>query len=179
MKTVALAAMAFVFMLVQSAPAQKWPSKIRGYKVHDAKIDLGRDASLKIVDWRVAELGLTGATIEVSAELLSKKQGGQIEFVTFSDFRVNGIPVEIEEYKNPFTVKKGQWFALPQPARVRVRTSSLAPAAVREFTQGKGEMAIAGTAFIFGKFKKFGFTFKRVVPIKIEMTVANPLAHLK
>jgi len=166
-------------MLGQTALGQKWPSTIRGYKVHDAKIDLKRDAALKLADWRVAELGFSGATIEVDAEMISKKQGGEIEFVTFNDFKVNGIPVEIEEYKNPFTIKKGQWFALPKPARVHVRMTNIPQAAFRELTEGQGEMAVSGTALVFGKFKKFGFTFKRVVPIKIEMTIANPLALLK
>lgn len=175
----ALLATGVIFLLVQTTLAQKWPPKIRGYKVHDAKIDLSRDASLKLADWRVAELGLTGAVIEVGAEMMSKKQTGQIEFVTFSDFRVNGIPVEIEEYKNPFTLKKGQWFALPKPARVYVRTASIPRAAYRELTEGRGEMAVVGTVFVFGKFKRFGFSFKRVVPINIEMTIANPLASLK
>lgn len=174
-----LLATGLMLLLVQTTLAQKWPSKIRGYKVHDAKIDLSRDALLKLADWRIAELGLTGATIEVGAEMMSKKQGGQIEFVTFSDFKVNGIPVEIEEYKNPFTITKGEWFALPKPARVHVRTASIPRAAYRELTEGRGEMVVVGTAFVFGKFKKFGFSFKRVVPINIEMTIANPLASLK
>lgn len=170
-----LLAVVLTLMLVQTAAGQKWPSKIRGYKVYDAKIDLSRDAALKLAAWRVAEIGFSGATIEVDAAMLSKKQGGEIEFVTFSDFKVNGIPVEIEEYKNPFTIKKGQWFALPKPAQVYVRMTNIPQAAFRELTEVRGEMVVAGTAFVFGKFKKFGFTFKRVVPIKIELTIPNPL----
>lgn len=178
MRLRAFLAAVLLLTLAQSALAQKWPSKIRGYKVYDAKIDLARDGSLKLADWHVAEIGLSGATIEVGAEIISKKQGGKVDFVSFRDFRVNGIAVEVEEYKHPFTFKKGEPFVLPKPARVHLRTANIPRAAYRELTAGNGEMAITGTVFVFGKFKKFGLTFKRVVPIKVELTVANPLASL-
>ena len=39
----------------------------------------------------------------------------------------------------------------------------------------KKKWSVTGTVFVFGKFKKYGINFKRVVPIKIDLTIANPL----
>jgi len=48
-------------------------------------------------------------------------------------------------------------------------------AAYSEIVEHKSELSVTGTAFVFGKFKKMGFSFKRVVPIKIDIKVKNPL----
>jgi len=176
MRSVTLLTAVLAFLLVQAAYAQPWPSKIRGYKVYDAKLDLASDASVKLVDLRIAEAGFSGMTLDVDAEILSRKQGGKIDFVTFRDFKINGIPVEIEEYTHPFALKKGEPFLLPRSARIRLKTASVPIASVRTLREDGRELDVTGTMFIFGKFKKFGFTFKRVVPVRVDMKMANPLA---
>ena len=54
----------------------------------------------------------------------------------------------------------------------------MARAARRELIESKKEWQVTGTVFIFGKFKKFGFGFKRVVPVKINLKIDNPLKTL-
>jgi hypothetical protein len=46
---------------------------------------------------------------------------------------------------------------------------------MREMRDSKKEWTITGRVFVFGKFRKFGFEHKRVVPIDIHLTVANPI----
>jgi hypothetical protein len=47
--------------------------------------------------------------------------------------------------------------------------------AVRELKDSKEEWSVTGRVFVFGKFKKFGFNFKRVVPVEINIKIKNPL----
>lgn len=164
------------FLLVEAAYAQPWPATIRGYKVYDAKLNLASDASVRLVDLRIAEAGFSGMTVDVDAEILSRKQGGKIDFVTFRDFKINGIPVEIEEYTHPFALKKGEPFLLPRSARIHVKTARVPFASIRSLREDSRGLDVTGTLFVFGKFKKFGFTFKRVVPVRVDMKMANPLA---
>jgi hypothetical protein len=49
---------------------------------------------------------------------------------------------------------------------------------MNELINSPNELVVTGTAFVFGKFKKFGFTFKRVVPVKIDLKFKNPLRSL-
>jgi len=122
-----------VFSLVTCVHAQDWPDKIRGYKVFDADITVTNsifqksrsekaDAYLKLTDPTLAQIGLTSATIEIGAELTTTKQNGQVEFVTFHDFMVNGFKVDVEEYKHPFSFRGGE---PPHFAKTRPRLAPL------------------------------------------------------
>ncbi len=119
--------------------------------------------------------GLLSASIDVSADLVSTKQSGEIAFVSFHDVRVNGIAIEIEEYGGPLAFKKGVRSSLPRPVTAKLNFVGAAKGAFKELTDSRDQWRITGTAFVFGKFKKMGFSFKRVVPIKIDMLVKNQL----
>ena len=64
---------------------------------------------------------------------------------------------------------------LPTPAKITINIANIAKAAYKELVDSKKDWIVTGTVFVFGKFKKFGFNFKRVVPIKIGLTIKNPL----
>lgn len=179
-----------MLLLAFANHAQDLPDKIRGYKVYKAKIQVtasvdstnsvtantaNGDAVVRIGTLRVIDVGLTGVTFEATADLGVIPQSGRIDFLDFHDFRVNGIAVEIDEYTNSFDVKKGVAIKLPKPVRGFVSSLNIAKAAYNELVESKPTWHVTGTAFVFGKFKKFGFKFKRVVPVKIELTVKNPL----
>lgn len=180
-----LATLFFIFVVCTSSSlAQEWPDKILGYKVYDAKISISNsdilqpnnsDALVRLTDPTLADIGFSGATIEISASVTSTKQNGSIDFVTFRDIYVNGFKVDVEDYKHAFSFKKGETAILPKPARITLKTASLPRAAYNELVNRKSELSVTGTAFVFGKFKKMGFSFKRVVPVKIDLTVKNPL----
>ena len=133
------------------------------------------DRSIRFGTPELVSFGLSGVTFAVGAEIAAIKQSGRVDFLTFKDFRINGVAVEIEEYRHPFSIKKGVVTSLPRPTTVFVRSTSLAKAAYKEFAESASDWTVTGTVFVFGKFKKYGFGFKRVIPIKIDQPISNPL----
>lgn len=177
---------ALILAFVHTCIAQELPPKIRGYKVHNANIAVrssddkkpasaDREAVITIGTPEVVDYGLTGITLAASAEIAAVDQSGKVDFLTFRDFRINGIAVDIEEYNHQFSFKKGESILLPKPARIFIGTLDLARAARNELMDPKKKWTVTGTVFVFGRFKKYGMNFKRVVPIKIDLTIANPL----
>jgi hypothetical protein len=177
---------AFIVAVSTIVLGQSIPHEIRGYKVHEAKIKVvnsrnkgpktdSAEALVTIADPALVDIGLTGVELEFGAEIASTGHSGRVDFLTFRDFRVNGIAVEIEEYDHPFSFVNNQPIKLPQPARVFIGTASIAKAAYRELIESKHEWTVTGTVFVFGKFKKYGFSFKRVVPIRIDIKITNPV----
>lgn len=183
-----LAPMATIMLLLFafSGSAQDLPGKIRGYKVHNARVQVvtsadttigasNGDAVVKIGEPRIVDVGLTGVTFEADADLGVLPESGRIDFLMFRDFRVNGIAVAFDEYTNSFDAKKGVAIKLPKPVRGFVSSLSIAKAVYKEMVESKAIWNVTGTVFVFGKFKKYGLRFKRVVPVKIDLKVKNPL----
>ena len=173
-----------LLVLTASAISQDLPDKIRGYKVHSEKIsvstgspneDQRSDASVKIGDPALVEAALTGITFEIPAQVLAAKQSGKIDFFTFDEVKVNGISVDVEEYRHPFSFKKGETVSLPKPARITLPVTGVVQAAWQEMRDSKGDWTVTGRVFVFGRFRKFGMYHKRVVPVDFEVTIKNPL----
>ena len=161
--------------------AQKLPTSIRGYKVRDRNVRIepgGKTASVKIGEPRLIDVGLTGLTLDATAEISGLDQEGHVDFLMFKDVVVNGIPLSIDDYEHPFDLRKGATVTLPVPVRGTVSTVNIAKAAYDEATASKPDWQVTGTVFVFGRFKKMGFTFKRVVPVPITLTIPNPLKAL-
>lgn len=172
------------------AAAQELPDKIRGYKVYDAKIVVGTandefdrkiksEARVKVGEPELVEISLSGITFELSAEISGLEQSGAIDFLTFHDFRVNDLAVEIEDYTHSFEFKKNQVVKLPKPARISLGATQALRGALRESKESKPEWHVTGRVFVFGKFKKFGFGFKRVVPVEVNIKIKNPLKQMQ
>lgn len=175
-----------IFLFTSIAAAQDLPGKIRGYKVYDAKIVVGStndrdepktksEARVKVGEPELVEVSLSGVTFELSAEISGLEQSGTVDFLTFHDFRVNDLAVEIEDYTESFEFKKNQIVKLPKPARITLGASQALRAALRESRESKPEWQVTGRVFVFGRFKKFGFSFKRVVPVEVNIKIKNPL----
>ncbi|HQU86111.1 MAG TPA: hypothetical protein PKY59_23490 [Pyrinomonadaceae bacterium] len=173
-------------LFCSSVYAQDLPDKIRGYKVYKADIAVKNSAEktekkndfeafVKINEPVLSDVSLTGITFELSAEIESIEQSGNIDFLSFQDFRVNGLAVEVEEYKNPFSFKKNEKIILPKPARIFLSTPQTLRGVYKEVKDSKEDWLVTGKVFVFGKFKKFGFSFKRVIPIEINLKIKNPL----
>jgi len=182
---IAFIAIAAVFGVAPLA-AQTLPSSIRGYKVHRTPILVSTTASdrsrsgeeqavVTIGDPKLVDVGLTGINLELNAEIRALEQSGTVEFLTFHDFRVNEIPVAIDEYTASFKFRKNEAIALPEPATIFLPTGRLIEAAYRELRDSKERWTVRGRVFVFGKFRRFGFHHKRVVPIDIDIEIANPL----
>jgi hypothetical protein len=172
-----------ILLLVTSGYTQDLPDKIRGYKVHSEKMivsiagagDSAADASVAIGEPQLVEAGLAGVTFELPAEILAVRQSGKVTFLTFHDIRVNGIAVEVEEYRNPFEFRKGETIALPKPARVVLPATVMLKAAMSELHGSRDNWTISGRVFVFGRFRKFGMYHKRVIPVDFELRIKNPL----
>lgn len=177
----------FILALASLAHAQKLPDKIRGYKVENVALKISYaipdgkklsddfDLHIQLTKPQVKLNGLLSAAIEVGADTISTRHSGEIDFVSFHDVRVNGIPIDVAEYAGPLSMKKGIRSTLPRSVKATVGITGAARGALRKLIDSREKWRVTGTAFIFGRFKKLGFTFKRVVPIKIDMLVDNPL----
>ena len=166
--------------------AQELPEKIRGYKIYNAKISIKTEndrsvepdeseALVRIGDPEFADISLTGITFELTAEIDPTGHSGTVDFLMFRDFRVNGLEVEIEEYKESFSFKKNQTISLPKPVKIFIGTGNAVSGALKESRESKADWTITGRVFVFGKFKKLGFKFKRVVPVDIDIKIPNPV----
>jgi hypothetical protein len=102
-------------------------------------------------------------------------QTGRVDFLTFHDFRINGLPITIDEYREPFKFQKGRPVYLPQPLEINVGTIELLRAARKGSDEFRGEWTVTGRVFVFGKFRRFGMEFRRVVPVDIDLKIKNPL----
>lgn len=185
---------AIVFICTISAFAQDLPKEIRGYKVQKAKISVvnqnaktansksgksdASEAYVNVSAPELADVSLTGITLELSAEIEASEQSGKVDFLTFYDFRVNGLAVDVEEYKESFEFKKNQKIALPKPIKIFVGTGQTLRGALAEFNESKSEWTVTGRIFVFGHFKKAGFSFKRVVPVEINLKIENPIPKM-
>ncbi|MBA2378858.1 MAG: hypothetical protein H0V76_04720, partial [Blastocatellia bacterium] len=107
--------------------------------------------------------------------ILSTDQSAKIESVVFNEFRIDGIPVTIEDYDSAFEIRRNENIGLPRPAQIFVPTERMIQAAWREFRDSREQWRVTGRAFVFGKFRKLGFYHKRVVPVDIDVLISNPL----
>ncbi len=168
------------------APAQQLPDKIRGYKVYKADIRLETSAPnakssnkppsavVALDEPKVASFGLTGLTFEIGGEITPSAQSGKIDRVTFRDMRVNGLAVTPDDYEHAFEMRKGSNTKLPAPIRIFVPVTSAVKAGFNELVRKTDTWRVTGTVFVFGRFKRFGFTFKRVIPVQLDLTIKNP-----
>ena len=175
-----------IFLLTLSIFAQELPDKIRGYKVHKDKISIQDelDGSRKNKDLYVkvnldnpelADITALGLKLELGGEITVFGQSGTVDFISFKDFQVNGITVEIEEYKETFEFKKNNSFKLEKPIEMFINTAQTLRSAWKEIKDSKEEWLVTGKVFVFGRFKKLGFNFKRVVPVEVKIKIPNPL----
>jgi hypothetical protein len=171
--------------LFYSAHAQKLPDSIRGYKVHQVKASVigpaspkgqsaDADISINLRAPDAVEITLSGAVFEVDAEFIAGRSG-KVDMITFHDFKAGGIPFKIDDITAPFSFKKNKAAVIPGPARVSVSLTDIPRAVYKQVSDDPAEISVTGTAFVVGRFKKFGMTFKRVIPIHIDIKIKNPL----
>ncbi|HEX8734729.1 MAG TPA: hypothetical protein VF721_05350 [Pyrinomonadaceae bacterium] len=162
------------------------PDEIRGYKVHKAKVAVRTQADKNNPkeDFSVAvnfdkpeliKISPLGATFEVYGEMTVFEQSGKIDFLTFKDFRVNGLKIEIEEYTESFEIEKNKPTRLKTPIKIFVSAAQTIKGGLKEAFRSEKEWQVTGRVFVFGKFKKIGFKFKRVVPVDVNLKIINPL----
>ena len=177
---------------VVSAQSKSYPKEIRGYKVQRAAVETKRPPNrkpstndqseaedsgqlIKFGDARVARVTPLGITVEIPAVVSPVQQKGRVDFLVFENMTVNGTAVEIDEYHRAFDLPNDKPLTLKEPLRFFVYLPSAVMAAIDELTASTKQWPITGVVYVFGKFKKSIFRFKRVIPVELNLMTPNPL----
>ncbi|KXK04063.1 MAG: hypothetical protein UZ17_ACD001000977 [Acidobacteria bacterium OLB17] len=182
----AAAASALILLTAFLAMGQGYSDRIDGYKVHKRPIvirSIDREESSGDVNFRLDGIAFAGVAItaikfEIRASVSSKRTA-TIERVRFEELSANGIPVKAEDLTREFVLPAGELTAIPDPLVCEVSSFGAAKAAWNELTDPKKEWRIKGKAFIFGRFRRFGMTFRRAVPVEIDVLVKNPIPPVR
>jgi hypothetical protein len=173
---------------------RSYPDKIRGYKVErtvvevkkpeanatpandrSANDDPGVDQLITFGQPSLARVTPLGITFEVPVVVAPVKQSGHVDFLVFEDMLINDRSVEISDYEHSFDLPKKQPLTLREPLRIYIYLSSALLAALGEWTDSKETWPVTGRVYVFGKFKRSIFSFKRCVPVELNLTMRNPL----
>ena len=121
---------------------------------------------------RITPLGIT---FEVPIVVAPVKQSGHVDFLVFEEMVVNGTSVNIDEYHRVFDLPNRQPLTLREPLRFYIYLPSAMLAALGDWSDSKETWPVTGRVYVFGKFKKGLLSFKRVVPVELNLTMRNPL----
>jgi hypothetical protein len=189
-KTAALWCVVFMLILVITpalAQTRTYPDKIRGYKVERTVVEMKKpegqsnvndsdvDSLIKLGDPKVARMTPLGITFEVPIVVAPVKQSGHVDFLVFEEMVINGRSVDIDEYQHEFELPNKKPATLNSPLRIFIYLPSALLAVLGESAESKETWPVTGRVYVFGKFKKSIFSFKRVVPVELNMTMRNPL----
>ena len=169
-----------------SAQSMTDPKEIRGYKVERAAVELKETKQknqqqglapqlIQFGDPRVAGVTPLGITLEIPVVVSPVKQKGRVDFLVFEKMKVNGTSVEIDEYHRAFDLPNNKPLTLKEPLRFYVYLPNAILAAIDELSSSVKDWPITGVVYVFGKFNKSIFRFKRVIPIEVNLTTRNPL----
>ncbi len=133
------------------------------------------DSLIKLGQPQLARVTPLGITFEVPIVVSPVKQSGHVDFLVFEDMVVNGTSVDIDEYHHAYDLPNKQLLTLHQPLRFYIYLPSAVLAALGEWSGSKETWPVTGRVYVFGKFKKGLLSFKRVVPVELNLTIRNPL----
>ena len=170
-----------------------FPKELRGYKLKRAKVEIKKrkdeknanpgsqalrdpEALIEFGEPHIADTSLSSITVEVPIRIAAVKQNGKADFLSFEDVSVNGVPVKVADYMHSFKLPNDQPVTLPDPVRLQISTER-----AMAFASGQQQATwpVKGRVYIFGHFKKSLFTFKRVVPVELSLSLPNPLKSLQ
>ncbi|MBA2731763.1 MAG: hypothetical protein H0U54_02605 [Acidobacteria bacterium] len=168
---------------------RSYPKEIRGYKVElanveikkqdgkgeDAKAERDADSLIQLGEPKVTSVTPLGISLEVPVTVAAIKQGGRVDFLTFEEMTVNGTTVTINEYHHSFDLPTREPVTLSEPVSIYISTPRALLGALGEWSQPKDVWPVTGRVYVFGRFKKFLFKFKRVVPVELNLSFRNPL----
>ena len=178
------------------AQTRTYPDKIRGYKVERTVVEVKRPSSkpgngsqpaqsgtddsnvdqlISLGKPTLARVTPLGITFEVPMVVAPVTQSGKVDFLVFEDMEINGHSVNISDYEHSFSLPNGKPLTLNHPLRIYIYLSSALLAALGEWTDSQDTWPVKGRVYVFGKFKKSLFSFKRCVPVELDLTMRNPL----
>lgn len=123
----------------------------------------------------IARVTPLGITFNVPVVVAPIKQSGKVDFLLFEDMMVNHHSIEIDEYNRAFDLPTKKPLTLNEPLRFFIYTPIAALAAVGEWSDSRETWPVTGRVYVCGKYKKFLLSFKRCVPVELNLTMRNPL----
>ena len=187
------------------AQTRPYPKELRGYKIERAAIEIKKpetkttkpvdpnrntqnasrepevaddsevDALIQFGQPQVARVTPLGITFKVPIVVAPVTQKGRVDFLLFEDMVVNGTSVQIDEYQHAFDLPNKKPSTLREPLSFYIYLPSAVLAAIGEWSESKETWPVTGRVYVFGKFKKGLFSFKRCVPVELNLTMRNPL----
>jgi hypothetical protein len=171
------------------AQTRAYPDKIRGYKVErtvvevkSAKNNNGTKSDDANVDQLItfgkpalARVTPLGITFDVPIVVAPVTQNGKVDFLVFEDIEINGHSVNISDYNHSFNLPGNAPLTLKSPLSIYIYLPGAMLAAIGEWTDSRETWPVTGRVYVFGKFKKNLFSFKRCVPVELDLTMRNPL----
>jgi hypothetical protein len=160
-----------------------YPAELRGYKVERVRVETlgsGKTAApsgdlIRFGKVRVAKVTPAGIKLELPIVVAPVKQKAQVDFLVFEDILVNGTPVHIDEYHRQFELPNRKELTLKEPLKFFVSLPNAMLAALGEWSNSQEKWRVTGRIYVFGRYKKFLFSFKRTVPIELDLMITNPL----
>ena len=191
------ALVAVVLSPVVLAQSDKYRKEIRGYKVERTTVEIKQsetgasrknrnavttgdsevDQLITFGAPQLARVTPLGITFAVPIVVAAVKQTGRVDFLSFEDMAVNGHSVEIEDYQHQFNLPNKDPLTLKEPLRFYIYLPTAMLAAADEWKDSKETWSVSGRVYVFGKFKKALFSFKRCIPVELNLTMNNPLRH--
>jgi len=171
--------------LAANQTAREYPKEIRGYKLERASIETsdenksGHKEILTLGEAKVVEVTPLGVTLQIPIVVSPVKQKGRVDFLSFSYIQINGTDVTIDDYNASFELPRKHTLILGEPITVFVATPSALVGAMRDWASPRETWPVTGVVFVFGSFKKSTFSFKRVVPVELDIKIRNPLRRTK
>lgn len=133
------------------------------------------DQLIKFGSPSVARVTPLGITFNVPVVVAPIKQSGKVDFLLFEDMTVNDHSIEIDEYHRAFDLPTKKPLTLREPLRFFIYTPVAALAAVGEWSNSKETWPVTGRVYVCGRYKKFLLSFKRCVPVELNLMMRNPL----
>lgn len=133
------------------------------------------DQLIKFGSPSIARVTPLGITFNVPVVVAPIKQSGKVDFLLFEDMMVNDHSIEIDEYHRAFDLPTKKPLTLTEPLRFFIYTPVAALAAVGEWSNSRETWPVKGRVYVCGKYRKFLLSFKRCVPVELNLTMRNPL----
>jgi len=189
--SLAIPIIVLLMMTPASSQTPTFPKEIRGYKVERAAVDVKKSKNsrnqmgepeerelIKFGDPKLVKATPLGITLEIPLVVFPVTQKGSIDLLIFEEMEVNGTAVSIEDYEHKFGLPDKTPITLKQPLSIYIDLPNAVLAAVGDWTDSKETWPITGRIYVFGKFKKSLFSFKRCIPIQLNFTMSNPMRQL-
>jgi hypothetical protein len=159
-----------------------YPAELRGYKVERTietrnapNTSTPSQELIRFGKVRVARVTSKGVNLEIPIIVAPVKQKGQVDFLVFENIVVNGMRVRIDEYHRQFELPTKNELVLNEPLKFFVTLPSAILATIGEWVNSLEKWRVTGRVYVFGRYKKFLFTFKRTVPVELDLMIKNPL----